>query len=41
MDLEYNDNDETSIVKKIYKWKPFTSTPKSRWEDDVRKDLKR
>jgi hypothetical protein len=35
---------ETSIVKKIYKWKPFTrrpvGRPKSRWED-VRKDLKK
>jgi hypothetical protein len=36
---------ETSIVKKICKWKPFTirpvGRPKSRWEDDVRKDLKK
>jgi hypothetical protein len=36
---------ETSIVKKIYKLKPFTSgpvgRPKSRWEDDVRNDLKK
>jgi len=36
---------ETSIVKKIHKWKPFTGTPvgrlKSRWEDDVRNDLKK
>jgi hypothetical protein len=36
---------ETIIVKKIYKWKPFTGRPvgrpKSRWEDDVRNDLKR
>jgi hypothetical protein len=35
---------ETSIVKKIYKWKPFTrrpvGRPKSRWENDVRNDLK-
>jgi hypothetical protein len=35
---------ETSIVRKIYKWKPFTSRPvgrpTSRWEDDVRNDLK-
>jgi hypothetical protein len=35
---------ETSIVKKIYKWKPFTGRPaerhKSRWEDGVRNDLK-
>ena len=34
---------ETNTVKKIYKWKPFTSIPvgrpKSRWEDDVRNDL--
>jgi len=34
---------ETSTVKKIYKWKPFTEIPvgrpKSRWEDDVRNDL--
>jgi hypothetical protein len=30
-------------VTKIYKWKPFASTPigrpKIRWEDDIRKDL--
>ena len=36
---------ETSIVKKIYKLKPLTrrpvGTPKSRWEDDVRNDLKK
>ena len=36
---------ETNIVKKIYKWKPFTrrpvGRPKSRWEDDVRNDLKK
>jgi hypothetical protein len=36
---------ETSIVKEIYKWKPFTGRPvgrlKSRWEDDVRNDLKK
>ena len=35
---------ETSIAKKIHKWKPFTGRPvgrpKSRWEDDVRNDLK-
>ena len=35
---------ETSIVKKIHKCKPFTGRPverpKSRWEDDVRYDLK-
>jgi len=36
---------ETSIVKKTHKWKPFTGRPvgrpKSRWEDDVRNDLKK
>jgi hypothetical protein len=36
---------ETSIVKKIYKWKPFTGRPvvrpKSRWEDDIRNDVKK
>jgi hypothetical protein len=36
---------ETSIVKKMYKWKPFTrrpvGRPKSRWEDDVRNDLRK
>jgi hypothetical protein len=36
---------ETSFVKKIYKWKPFTGRlvgrPKSRWEGGVRKDLKK
>jgi hypothetical protein len=36
---------ETSIVKKIYKWKPFTrrpvGKPNSQWEDDVRNDLKK
>jgi hypothetical protein len=36
---------ETSIVRKIYKWKLFASRPvgrpKSRWEDDVRNDLKK
>jgi hypothetical protein len=36
---------ETSIVEKIHKWKPFTGRPvgrpKSRWEDDVRNDLKK
>jgi len=35
---------ETSIVKKIHKWKPFTGRPvgrpKSRWQD-VRDDLKK
>jgi hypothetical protein len=36
---------ETSIVKKIHKWKPLTrrpvGKPKPRWEDDVRNDLKK
>jgi len=36
---------ETSIVKKVHKWKPFTERPvdrpKSRWEDDVRNNLKK
>jgi len=36
---------ETSIVKRIHKWKQFTERPaekpKSRWEDDVRNDLKK
>jgi len=32
---------ETSTVKRIHKWKPFTGRPKSRWEDDVRNDLKK
>ena len=36
---------ETSIVKRIHKWEPFTGRPagrtKTRWEDDVRNDLKK
>jgi len=36
---------ETSIVWKMYKWKPSTSRPvgrpTSRWEDDVRNDLRK
>jgi len=36
---------ESSIVKRIHKWKPFTGRPagrpKSRWEDDVRNNLKK
>jgi len=36
---------ENSIVKRIHKWKLFTGRPagrpKSRWEDDVRNDLKK
>jgi inhibitor of KinA sporulation pathway (predicted exonuclease) len=36
---------ETSVVRKIYKWKQFTGRPsgrpKSRWEDDVRNEMRR
>jgi len=36
---------ETSIVRKIYKWKTSTSSSmgrlKSQWEDDVRNDLRK
>jgi len=36
---------ETSIVKRIHKWKPFpgrpAGRPKSRWDDDVRNDFKK
>jgi len=36
---------ETSIVKRIQKWEPFTGRPagrpNSRWEDDVRDDVKK
>jgi len=36
---------ETSIVKRIHNWKPFTGRPvgrpKFRWKDDVRNDLKK
>jgi hypothetical protein len=36
---------ETSVVRKIYKWKSFTGRPagrpKSRWEDDVRNEMRR
>jgi len=36
---------ETSIVRKIHKWEPYTSRavgrPKSRWEDDVRNELRK
>jgi hypothetical protein len=31
---------EASILKKIYKWKPFTGRPVGR-EDNVRNDLKK
>ena len=40
-----NRKPESSIVKKIYKWHPFTNRPvgrpKSGWEDDVKSDLKK
>jgi hypothetical protein len=36
---------ETSVVRKIYKRKPFkgrpAGSPKSRWEDDIRNDMRR
>jgi hypothetical protein len=36
---------ETIVVKKLYKWKPLTRRPagrlKSRWEDDIRNDMRR
>jgi hypothetical protein len=36
---------ETSTVERMHKWKPFTGRPagrpKSRWEGDVRSDLKK
>ena len=36
---------ETSIVRKICKWEPSTGRPverhESRWEDDVKKDLRK
>ena len=36
---------ETSIAKRIQKWKPFSGRPagrhKSRWDDDVRNGLKK
>ena len=36
---------DSSNVKKIYKWQPFANRPvgrpKSRWEDDVKNDLKK
>jgi len=36
---------ETSIVKRIHKWQPFTGRPvgrpKSQWEDDIRNDPKK
>jgi len=40
-----NRKPETSIVKRIHKWKPYTGRPagrpKSRWDDDVRNDLRK
>ena len=36
---------ESRMVKKIYKWYPFTNRPVGRpkygWEDDVKNDLKK
>jgi len=36
---------ETNTVKGMHKWKPFTGRPagkpESRWEDDVKNDLKK
>jgi len=36
---------ETRMVKKIYSWKPISrrpiERPKTRWEDDVRKDIQK
>jgi hypothetical protein len=36
---------ETSVVRKIFKWEPFTGKPagrpKSRGEDDVRNDMRK
>jgi len=36
---------EERIVKKVYKWKPMLTrplgSPKNRWEDDIRNDLKK
>jgi hypothetical protein len=32
---------ETSTVKRIHKWKPLARRPTSRWENDVRNDLKK
>jgi hypothetical protein len=40
-----NRTPEIGIIKKIYKWKPFTGRPverpKSGWEEDVRNDMKK
>jgi len=36
---------KTSVMKRIHKWKQFTGrparSPKSRWDDDIRNDLKK
>ena len=36
---------EERIVKKVYKWKPILirplGSPKNRWEDDIRNDMKK
>ena len=36
---------EEGMVKKAYKWKPMLTRPlgrpKNRWEDDIRKDMKK
>jgi hypothetical protein len=41
----HNSIPETTVVRKIYKWKIFTGRPagrpKSRWDDDVRNDVRR
>jgi hypothetical protein len=28
------------MVKKVHEWKPMSTRPKTRWENDVRNDLK-
>ena len=36
---------EERMLKKVYKWKPMSirplGRPKNRWEDDIRKDMKK
>ena len=36
---------EDGVVKQVYKWKPMLTRPygrpKNRWEDDLRKDMKK
>jgi hypothetical protein len=43
LEIHINRMPETSVVKKIYKWKPLTGRPagrpKCRWEDDIRNDM--